>query len=67
MTTSTSKINPKTREGEFPGEFRAMNNTLMYIYCNHEVDWVKKSTMKDHIKSQKHIDCKLRISLIYQK
>jgi len=61
MSTSTNKkVNPATRVNEFPGEFKAMSeSSLMCIYCNHEVDWKKKSILNDHLKSSKHIECKL--------
>ena len=51
-TTSGRKVDPRTRENEFQGEFRAMSEAaLMCLHCNYEVDWQKKTS--------KHIECKL--------
>jgi len=36
-----------------------MENSLYCIHCNHTVDWVKKSSIIDHLKSTKHLKCKL--------
>ena len=61
MTTSSArKINPKIRETEFPEDFQALSETvLICIHCNHEIEWEKKSTIIDHLKTKKHLECKL--------
>ena len=60
LQSSARKITPQVRQAEFPNEFKAINdNTLLCIFCNHVVDWKKKSILNDHLKSSKHLECKL--------
>lgn len=62
MSTSTNKKatkTPLTRQSQFPDDVKAMGTTLMCIYCNHEIDWVRKSSVKSHIGTNKHIEIKM--------
>jgi len=70
MITSTSsskkvmKVNAKTREQEFPGEFQALSEKALFCnFCCYKVDWVKKSPIVDHLKNEKHMLCKLLLKL----
>ena len=60
LQSSSRKITPQVRQAEFPNEFKAMNeNALLCIYCNHAIDWKKKSILTHQLKSSKHLECKL--------
>ena len=66
MESSTSsarkvgKVNAKTREKEFQA---LSDSVLICNYCCYEIDWMKKSTIIDHLKSEKHITCKRGVEI----
>ena len=31
----------------------------MCLYCNHEIEWQNKNMITDHLKTNKHLECKL--------
>nr|CAG8638098.1 13704_t:CDS:2 [Entrophospora candida] len=47
-------ITINTRVKENPGEFRIDNGILFCNFCDHSVDWIRKSTVDDHLNSKTH-------------
>ena len=48
------KITPQTHISEFPGHFYIDNNLLFCNFCNISVEWKRKSTVDNHVKSKMH-------------
>ena len=57
-TSKSSKVTSLSRQNQFPHDFKPIGTGLMCIVCNHEVDWEKKSTLRNHLSSSKHIEIK---------
>jgi len=55
-----TKVTINTRVEENPGEFRVDNGILFCNFCDHSVDWVRKSTVDDHLNSITHKNNKNR-------
>src|SRR5947207_14381910 len=49
-----TKVTINTRVKENPGEFRVDNGILFCNFCDHSIDWVRKSTVDDHLNSITH-------------
>ena len=49
-----AKVTINTRVEENPDEFRIDNGLLFCNFCNHSIDWVRKSTVDDHLNSITH-------------
>ena len=47
-----------TRVEENPGDFRVDNGILFCNFCDHSVEWTRKSTVDDHLKSITHTNKK---------
>ena len=55
-------VNAFTTEKEYPGQFYVDNGLLFCKSCCHSINYEKKSTIDDHLKSKKHLERK-RVSL----
>ena len=51
---STRTVTINTRVKENPGEFRIDDGILFCNVCDHSVDWIRKSTVDDHLNSKTH-------------
>ncbi|CAG8520897.1 11348_t:CDS:2 [Gigaspora rosea] len=49
------KVTVHTRQKERPNELRVDNGILFCIYCNHSIDWNRKSTVDNHCNSKAHL------------
>jgi len=49
-----NQITVQTRVEQNPEEFRVDNDILFCNFCDHSVDWTRKSTVDDHLKSLTH-------------
>ncbi|CAG8795391.1 7471_t:CDS:1, partial [Gigaspora rosea] len=47
---SKSSVTAQTRVDKNPGEFRVVNDILFCNFCDHSIDWARKSTVDDHLK-----------------
>src|SRR5260364_238144 len=56
--SSKSSVTAHTRVKENPGEFRVEDDVLFCNFCDHSIDWTRKSTVSDHLKSKAHISKK---------
>jgi len=44
-----------TRQKEYPNEFRVDNGVLFCIFCDHSIEWNRKSTIDNHRNSKAHL------------
>ena len=48
------KVTIHTRVAENPGHFRVDDGLLFCIYCNHAINWERKSSVNDHVRGLVH-------------
>ncbi|CAG8620258.1 7277_t:CDS:1, partial [Racocetra fulgida] len=47
---SKTSVTPYTRVQENLGKFRVVDGLLFCNFCDHSIDWARKSTVDDHLK-----------------
>jgi len=55
MKNNREKVTVFTRQKEHPNDFRVDNGVLFCIFCDHSVEWNRKSTIDNHCKSKAHL------------
>ena len=50
-----SALTPKFRAEQYPNDYYHSGNQLFCRVCQHSIDWKRKDTCDDHLKSKNHI------------
>uniref|UniRef100_A0A8D0DDQ5 U1-type domain-containing protein n=1 Tax=Sander lucioperca TaxID=283035 RepID=A0A8D0DDQ5_SANLU len=55
-----SELTAKYRADQYPNDYYESGQGLFYKFCQHTVDWTRKDTCNDHLKSKAHLENKAK-------